>query len=46
MKSKNLFPTLVFFMIFGVGMLIVYTMHTVLTSFLSLTLYLTGLIHV
>ena len=38
MKSKNFFPTLVFFLIFGIGMLIVYTMHTVLSSAVSVTI--------
>jgi regulator of protease activity HflC (stomatin/prohibitin superfamily) len=38
MKSKNFFPTLVFFLIFGIGMLIVYTMHTVLSSAVSVSI--------
>jgi len=32
MKSKNFFPTVVFFVIFGIGMLIVYSMSKVLSS--------------
>jgi regulator of protease activity HflC (stomatin/prohibitin superfamily) len=32
MKSKNFFPTLVFFVIFGIGMLIVYSMSSAISS--------------
>jgi regulator of protease activity HflC (stomatin/prohibitin superfamily) len=38
MKSKNFFPTLVFFLIFGIGMLLVYIMHNVLSSAVSISI--------
>jgi regulator of protease activity HflC (stomatin/prohibitin superfamily) len=44
MKSKNFFPTLVFFLIFGIGMLIVYTMHNVLSSAVSISIGISAFI--
>jgi regulator of protease activity HflC (stomatin/prohibitin superfamily) len=38
MKSKNFFPTVVFFVIFGIGMLIVYSMSEVLSSAVSISI--------
>ena len=44
MKSKNFFPTLVFFLIFGIGMLIVYTMHNVLSSAINISIGISAFI--
>jgi regulator of protease activity HflC (stomatin/prohibitin superfamily) len=38
MKSKNFFPTLVFFLIFGIGIIVAYTMNSAISNTGSITI--------